>query len=81
MNSTDKEIKLASWLIDHTEIETAILFSSYAKGTENIHSDIDLANQLSSGKTIQTGEKLDYLAQLGKFLESDIDLIDLRKAG
>ncbi|MDP1615554.1 MAG: nucleotidyltransferase domain-containing protein [Methylococcales bacterium] len=73
--------KLASWLIEHTEIETAILFGSYAKGTENIHSDIDLAIQLASGKTIQTEEKLDYLAQLGKLLENDIDLIDLRKAG
>lgn len=81
MNSTDKEKKLATWLVEHTEIETAILFGSYAKGTENNHSDIDLAIQLLSGKTLQAEEKLNYLAQLGKLLETDIDLIDLKKVG
>ena len=59
----------------------AILFGSYSRGTETVHSDIDLAIQLSSGKTIQADEKLNYLTQLGKLLETDIDLIDLKKAG
>lgn len=81
MKSTEINKQLATWLIDHTEIEMAILFGSYAKGTENIHSDIDIAIQLSSGKTIQAEEKLDYLTQLGKLLETDVDLIDLKKAG
>ncbi|SJM88957.1 putative DNA polymerase, beta domain protein region [Crenothrix polyspora] len=78
---TDKEKKLTTWLIEHTEVEMAILFGSYAKGTENNHSDIDLAIQLSSGKTIQAEQKLNYLTQLVKLLETDIDLIDLRKVG
>lgn len=81
MNSIDKEKKLAAWLIAHTEIEMAILFGSYAKGTENNRSDIDLAIQLSSGETIQAEQKLDYLTQLVKLLETDIDLIDLKKVG
>lgn len=81
MNSIDKEKKLAAWLIAHTEIEMAILFGSYAKGTENSRSDIDLAIQLSSGETIQAEQKLDYLTQLVKLLETDIDLIDLKKVG
>jgi len=81
MKSTDKEKQLATWLTEHPEIEMAILFGSYSKGTETVHSDIDLAIQLSSGKTIQADEKLNYLTQLGELLETDIDLIDLKKAG
>jgi len=81
MKSTDKEKQLATWLIEHPEIEMAILFGSYSKGTETVHSDIDLAIQLSSGKTMQADEKLNYLTQLGELLETDIDLIDLKKAG
>jgi len=81
MNSIDKEKKLTTWLIQHTEVEMAILFGSYAKGTENSRSDIDLAIQLSSGETIQAEQKLDYLTQLVKLLETDIDLIDLKKVG
>jgi len=81
MNSTSKEKQLENWLMEHTEIEVAILFGSYAKGTETIHSDIDLAIQLSSGKAMQAEEKLNYLTQLGRLLEIDIDLIDLIKAG
>jgi uncharacterized protein len=79
--NTDKEKKLTTWLIKHVEIEMAILFGSYAKGTENNYSDIDLAIQLSSGETIQAEQKLDYLTQLVKLLETDIDLIDLKKVG
>ena len=30
---------------------------------------------------MQAEEKLDYLTQLGRLLETDIDLIDLKKAG
>jgi len=81
MKSTAKENQLATWLTEHPEIEMAILFGSYSKGTETVHSDIDLAIQLSSGKTIQADEKLNYLTQLGELLETDIDLIDLKKAG
>ena len=81
MNSISKEKQLEIWLIDHAEIELAILFGSYAKGTETIHSDIDLAIQLSSGKAMQAEEKLNYLTQLGCLLKTDIDLIDLKKAG
>ena len=81
MKSTDKEKQLATWLTEHPEIEMAFLFGSYSKGTETVHSDIDLAIQLSSGKTIHADEKLNYLTQLGELLETDIDLIDLKKAG
>lgn len=79
--NTDKEKKLTTWLIEHTEVEMAILFGSYAKGTENSHSDIDLAIQLLSGKTIQAEQKLNYLTQLVELLETDIDLIDLKTVG
>ena len=81
MNSLDKQKQLMIWLADHTEIEMAILFGSFAKGTENSQSDLDLAVQLASGKTMLAKEKLNYLEQLGMLLETNIDLIDLKKVG
>ncbi|MDO9141389.1 MAG: nucleotidyltransferase domain-containing protein [Methylobacter sp.] len=81
MKLMDKEKQLATWLMAHTEIEMAILFGSYAQGTATIHSDIDLAIQLSSGKTIHAEDKINYVIQLGQLLETDIDLVDLKKAG
>jgi predicted nucleotidyltransferase len=81
MKSTDKKKQLVIWLTEHTEIETAILFGSYATGTETDHSDIDLAIQLSSSKKISAEEKLNYLMELGNLLEIDIDIIDLNKVG
>ncbi|WP_428353520.1 type VII toxin-antitoxin system MntA family adenylyltransferase antitoxin [Methyloprofundus sp.] len=81
MRSSDKEKQLITWLTGHTEIETAILFGSYSKGTENSHSDMDIAVQLSSGKTITAKEKLNYLIELSKLLEIEIDLVDLNRVG
>ena len=81
MNSTSKEKQLLIWLTEHTEIETAILFGSYATGSENNHSDIDLAIQLSSNKKISAEQKLHYLMELVKLLATDIDLIDLNTVG
>lgn len=81
MKSLDKKKQLILWLTQHTEIETAILFGSYAKGTENDQSDMDIAVQLSSGKTITAKEKLNYLTELAKLLGIDIDIIDLNKVG
>ena len=81
MNSLDKQKLLMTWLEEHTEVEMAILFGSFAKGTENSQSDLDLAVQLASGKTMLAKEKLNYLEQLGMLLETNIDLIDLKKVG
>ena len=76
MNSFDKQKQLTIWLTEHAGIDMAILFGSYATGTENSHSDIDLAVQLASGEIMLAKEKLNYLEQLGKLLEININLID-----
>jgi len=81
MRSLEKEKQLITWLTGHSEIEMAILFGSYSKGTENSHSDMDIAVQLSSAKTITAQEKLNYLMELSKLLEIEIDLVDLNRVG
>lgn len=77
----DIEKELINWLAEHVEIELAILFGSCAKGTEAKDSDIDLAVQLESGKFMCAEQKLNYLTELGRLLNKDIDIIDLNKAG
>ena len=81
MNIIDKEKQLISWLNAQKEIELAILFGSYAIGTENNQSDIDLGFQLVSGTRLTATEKLNYLITLGKLLGKEIDLVDLKTVG
>lgn len=69
------------WVNAHDEICLAILFGSYAKGTTNQNSDIDLGIQLLSGKALVTEQKLDYVMQLGELLSAEIDLVDLTTVG
>ena len=40
---SEKEKQLQRWLENNTEIGLAILFGSYAKGTQTSQSDLDLA--------------------------------------
>ncbi|OQK17035.1 hypothetical protein AU255_03820 [Methyloprofundus sedimenti] len=81
MDLIELESVLKHWLSEHTEIELAILFGSYAKGTATDHSDIDFAIKLSSRQGIKAGDKLAYIQQLSILLSRDIDLIDLRSVG
>ena len=78
---SEKEKQLQMWLRDNTEIGLAILFGSYAKGTQTSQSDLDLAIQLVSGSSITADQKLDYIEQIGSLLLVNIDLIDLKEVG
>ncbi|HEY8272359.1 MAG TPA: nucleotidyltransferase domain-containing protein [Pseudobdellovibrionaceae bacterium] len=59
------------------EIEIAILYGSFAKGTETNESDIDLAVSLASPLTAQ--DKISYIDELSLLTHKTIDLVDLRE--
>ncbi|NOQ35284.1 MAG: nucleotidyltransferase domain-containing protein [Methylococcaceae bacterium] len=77
----EKVKTLQTWLQNNDDIELAILFGSYAKDTQTIQSDLDLAITLTSGRSISAKQKLDYITEIGDFLLIDVDLIDLKHAG
>ena len=81
MIQSEKVKQLQKWLTHNNEIELAVLYGSYAKGTHTSRSDLDLAIQLASGSSMTAQQKLDYLVQLGNLLRIDIDLIDLKRVG
>lgn len=81
MIQSEKIKQVQVWLQHNNKIELAILFGSYAKGTQTSHSDLDLAVQLVSGFSINAQQKLDYIVQLGNLLSINIDLIDLNTVG
>ena len=81
MQHPEKVKKLQVWLQQHNEIRLAILFGSYAKGSQTSQSDLDLAIHLESDSNITAHQKLDYIQQLGSLLLINIDLIDLSKVG
>ena len=79
MNETeDIQLKLTEYFSQKADIDTVLLFGSFAKGTYNEHSDIDIA--------IHSSESLDYEAlakiqtELSLLCKREIDLTDLSKA-
>ncbi len=73
--------KLKIWLKNNDIIEVAILFGSYAKETQTIHSDLDLAITLTSKCRLTAKQKINYIVQLSDILSVSVDLIDLKQAG
>lgn len=78
---SEKEKQLQLWLDNNDDIGLAILFGSYAKGSQTSCSDLDLAIQLISGSSITAFQKLEYIEQVGCLLLINIDLIDLNVVG
>jgi len=72
---------LMKWLQGHSEIELAMLFGSYAKGTATKSSDVDIALQLSGGGVICAEKKMEYLNQLSLIVNTMVDIVDLRTVG
>lgn len=79
MNETeDIQLKLTEYFSQKADIDTVLLFGSFAKGTYNEHSDIDIA--------IHSSESLNYEAlakiqtELSLLCKREIDLTDLSKA-
>jgi len=81
MDLIELDAVLTDWLNEHAEIELAILFGSYAKGSATRGSDVNFAIQLSSRQCMTADEKLAYIHQLSTLLSKDIDLVDLRSVG
>ena len=78
---SEKEKQLQIWLETNDDIVFAILFGSYAKGTQTSRSDVDIAIQLASRSSMTASKKLEYIEQLGNLLLINIDLIDLNTVG
>ena len=60
-------------------IQQAILFGSYAKGTQTKRSDMDLGIQLKEPMTSK--QKMAYLGKIQNYIDADLDLVDLLRVG
>ena len=78
MDSQEVKTLITDYFSQQADIDTVILFGSFAKDTYNEHSDIDLA--------IHSDTKLDYerlssiQTELALLTHREIDLADLSKA-
>lgn len=68
-------IKIKEILIQECEPEAIILFGSYARGTQNYESDIDLA--IKTNKKMSKIEMFNLKNKLEEISKKDIDLINL----
>ena len=74
---TVEQIKI--FLENDPAIQQAILFGSYAKGTQTKRSDMDLGIQLKEPMTSK--QKLAYLGKIQNYIDADLDLVDLLRVG
>lgn len=72
-----KRIKI--FLENDSAIQQAILFGSYAKGTQTKRSDMDLGIQLK--KPMTSKQKLAYLEKIQNCIDVELDLVDLLRVG
>lgn len=70
--------KLKEYFSHQNEIDTAILFGSFAKGTQHKHSDVDIA--IHSKKCIGYETLANMQMELSLLCKREIDLADLSKA-
>ena len=79
MNESDVlQSKLTEYFSQKDDIDTVLLFGSFAKGTYNEHSDIDIAIHSSDSLEYETLAKIQ--AELSLLCKREIDLTDLSKA-
>lgn len=71
----EKLEKIKETLLNNIECEAIILFGSYARGTQNAESDIDIA--IKSNKSVSKKEIFEIRLKLEEIISQDIDLIDL----
>ena len=71
--------KIKKEILDKLECEAIVLFGSYARGTQNKDSDIDIAIK---PKNVLTKKEQFYLAQeLADIINIEVDLINLDEIG
>lgn len=73
------ENKIKEILLKEIECEAIVLFGSYARGTQNSESDIDIA--IKSNIKIDKKRLYEVARKLEDELNKDIDLIDLEEIG
>ena len=76
--SEEIQTKLTEYFSQKTEIDTVILFGSFAKGKANSHSDIDVA--VHSKTPLGYNELSSIQSDLALLCKREIDLADLSKA-
>lgn len=82
MNETDLIVgKLTEYFSHHSEICGALLFGSFAKGTYNSMSDVDIGIMYNNIKDCEDFDKwLTIKNELSLLLKKEIDLVILNKA-
>lgn len=78
VESEDIQSKLTEYFSQKADIDTVLLFGSFAKGTYNEHSDIDIAIHSSDSLDYETLAKIQ--TELSLLCKREIDLADLSKA-
>lgn len=76
--SEDIQSKLTEYFSQKDDIDTVLLFGSFAKGTYNEHSDIDIAIHSSDSLEYETLAKIQM--EISLLCKREIDLTDLSKA-
>ncbi|MEL3901264.1 MAG: nucleotidyltransferase domain-containing protein [Treponema phagedenis] len=69
--------KLKTFFGSRCEVILAILYGSYARGTETETSDVDIAVAMSDVMSLDT--RLSLQLELSIFLKKEIDLVDINK--
>ena len=70
--------KIKEYFSHKAEIDTVLLFGSFAKGTYNEHSDIDLA--IHSSSELDYNKLAEIQTDLSLLCHREIDLADISKA-
>lgn len=78
MDSQEIKTVITEYFSQQTDIDTVILFGSFAKDTYNEHSDIDLA--IHSDKNLDYERLSSIQTELALLTHREIDLADLSKA-
>lgn len=73
------EEKIKEILLKEIECEAIVLFGSYARGTQNSESDIDIA--IKSNSQVDKKRLYEVARKLEDELNKDIDLINLDEVG
>ena len=76
--SEDIQSKLTEYFSQKANIDTVLLFGSFAKGTYNEHSDIDIA--IHSSDSLEYEDLAKIQTELSLLCKREIDLTDLSKA-
>ena len=78
MNSEELQTLITDYFSRRDDIDTVLLFGSFAKGTYNEHSDIDIA--IHSNKTLDYERLSTIQTELALLTHREIDLADLSSA-